>query len=115
MLALDLKRSLERRGYHVPITVSSGVDAMSAAEAHPPDIVLMDLRLQGELDGVGTALYLRERFEFALIYVTGGISHASGEELERLQSSDPDAWLRKPYTSAQLDEALTSAQARRRR
>jgi CheY-like chemotaxis protein len=112
VLALDLKRSLERRGYHVPMTASSGVDALRAAEAHPPDVVLMDLRLKGSLDGIATALSMRQRFDFALIYVTGGFA-ASEENIERLRLTDPDAWLRKPYTPEQLESALQCALARR--
>lgn len=113
VIALDLKRSLERCGYQVPMTVSSGLEAVSAAESFPPQLVLMDLRLRGALDGIATALRLRERFEFALIYVTGGLNLSNDADRTRLRASDPDAWLPKPYSSEQLELAVATAIARR--
>lgn len=109
VLALDLQRRLSRMGYFVPQTAASVAEAVTLCESIAPDIVLLDLRLQGSLHGIDAALQLRAHFDFALIYVTGGVD---AEQLERAETTLPDAWLNKPYTHEQLVMALETAEAR---
>ena len=73
--AEDLRDTLTDLGYSVTAAVSSGADAIAQAEENPPDIALMDIRIQGEMDGTAAALVLRERFNIPVIYLT---AHADG-------------------------------------
>lgn len=109
VIALDIKRTLEARGYRVPATARTGPDALLAAQSFPPEIVLMDLRLTGPMDGIATALSLREQFEFALVYVTGGGIPANDRDQARLRTSEPDGWLGKPFSATELERVAANA------
>jgi CheY-like chemotaxis protein len=111
VLALDLKWSLERLGYQVLATVSTGAGALHAVDKAMPDVILMDLRLQGSMDGAATALELRRRGDFTLIIVSGSVPTGSQLHLDAPQIGHPDGWLPKPFTSAQLEAVLVTARA----
>jgi two-component system, sensor histidine kinase len=111
VLALDLQRTLSQFGYDVPITVSSGEEAIRVVATFQPDLVLMDLRIKGLFDGIETANRLRMLHEFALIYVSGAVD---AEQQRRAEGSAPDAWLQKPYTRVQLKAVVAAALANRK-
>ena len=73
----DLRDILTELGYSVTALVASGADAIAQAEQNPPDIALMDIRIQGEMDGTATALVLRERFNIPVIYLTAHVDSAT--------------------------------------
>jgi CheY-like chemotaxis protein len=110
VLVLDLQRTLRMLGYRVDATAASGEEALRIADAAPPDIVLMDLRLRGRMDGIETALQLRTNHSFGLIYLTGGVDD---EQRARAERTTPDAWLAKPYSQAKLQAALEAAESPR--
>jgi DNA-binding response OmpR family regulator len=106
VVALELRRALLMRGFIVPPTAGCGALALEIAEANRPEIVLMDVGLQGSVSGIDTAIKLRERFAFGLIYTTGGIDPA---ERVRAEVTFPAAWLHKPYSMTQVEAALRIA------
>jgi len=59
IVAMDLRRALEGFGYQVPAMAISGSEALEMARETRPDIVLMDIRLEGQMDGIDVALPLR--------------------------------------------------------
>jgi CheY-like chemotaxis protein len=105
IIALDIRRMLLRHGYRVDATAASGVDALRLAREFLPRIVIMDMRLQGAMDGVAAALQLRTELEFGLIYLSGGHRDLSAAEL-----THPVAFLNKPFTEAQLLAAVQLAE-----
>jgi CheY-like chemotaxis protein len=71
MLCLINKKSIELIGYNVVATVASGIDAIKEAKKHRPDVVLMDLRLDGEMDGIDAMNEIAKFSNVPVIYLTG--------------------------------------------
>lgn len=107
LVALDLRRVLLRHGYGVVTTAGCSSNALRLGQEFTPQLVIMNVRLRGQVDGVETARQLRERFEFALVYLTGA---SVSEHRARAASTAPAAWLVKPYTDEQLFAALIAAE-----
>ena len=111
IVALDLQRALERLGYSVAGVVDRGEDAVAAANDDPPDLVLMDIVLAGEMDGVEAARRIRDRRELPIVFVT---AHADGATFGRARSSVPDGYVLKPFEDFDLRAAIEIALERRR-
>ena len=109
--AEDLSDILTELGYSVTAAVSSGADAIAQAEANPPDIALMDIHIQGEMDGTRVALVLRERFNIPVIYLT---AHADSETVERAKDAGPLGYITKPFQEAALQASIEIALHRHR-
>jgi PAS domain S-box-containing protein len=86
--------------------VSSGEEAIREAERNEPDLVLMDIRIQGEMDGTETARLLRERFDVPVVYLT---AHADRDTLERAKHSWPLGYIVKPFHEAELHASVEMA------
>ncbi|MEA1934410.1 MAG: response regulator [Thermodesulfobacteriota bacterium] len=69
IIAKDIQKSLQNLGYHVSSIASSGEEAIKKAEDDRPDLVLMDIVLKNEMDGIETAGQLRFRFNIPVIYI----------------------------------------------
>jgi PAS domain S-box-containing protein len=106
VVAKDLQRMLIRFGYHVPITVASAEDALRAAAERCPDLVLMDIRIQGERDGIETAKLLRDSFDVPIVYLT---AYADQQTLARAKTTEPHAYLLKPVRLDELRSAVEIA------
>ena len=104
--AADLEASLEELGYAVTAIASSGKQAIRGAETTLPDLVLMDIRIKGEMDGVDAARQIRQRLDIPVIYLT---AHADGETLERAKSAEPLGYIVKPFQETELRAAIQMA------
>ena len=104
--AADLEASLEDLGYAVTAIASSGKQAIRSAETTLPDLVLMDIRIKGEMDGVDAARQIRQRFDIPVIYLT---AHADDETLERAKSAEPLGYIVKPFQESELRAAIQMA------
>ena len=107
LIAIDLKRKLEQAGYFVPLIADSAEDAIAGVERHHPNLVMMDIRLRGEQDGIQTADQIRRLFQIPVMYVT---AHADRETLERAKITEPFGYIVKPFHSvdfrAQIEMAI---------
>ena len=90
----------------VTTVVSNGEDALVQAERDMPDLVLMDIKLEGEMDGIDTAIYLRSQLDIPVIYLT---AHSDDALLERAKRSHPLGYLVKPYKERDLYSAIEMA------
>ncbi|TGE24013.1 DNA-binding response regulator [Hymenobacter aquaticus] len=106
VLALDLCDTLEADGYRVVGTARSGPRALSLFQQHRVDLVLCDIHIQGEWDGIETATRLQAERPVPLIYLT---AHADQATLERALRTGPAAYLTKPATMASLRAAIILA------
>jgi CheY-like chemotaxis protein len=94
LIAMDLQKRLEDLGYEVPAIAASADRALELAGFHTPDLILMDIRLQGGSDGIKTAAEVRRRLHIPVIFLT---SHADGKTLERAKLSEPSGYIVKPF------------------
>ena len=101
--AEDLRETLTDLGYVVSASVSCGSDAITQAEENRPDLVLMDVRIQGDMDGTETARILRERFNLPVIYLT---AHADHSTVLRAKGSEPLGFITKPFQEAGLHASI---------
>jgi CheY-like chemotaxis protein len=101
LVAADLEVKLNRLGYEVVGIASSGEEAIGLASQHLPDLVLLDIRLQGDMDGIETARHLTSagKVKFLFVSAFAQLPEASGGLPSNL-------FLTKPYSLAQLQIAL---------
>ena len=106
IVSMDLRYKLEAMGYSVPAAVSSGEEAVEAASQLHPDVVLMDIGLSGEMDGIDAAAQIRDQFDVPVVYVTAYIDKAT---LERAQTTEPSGYIIKPFDDAKLQATIEMA------
>jgi PAS domain S-box-containing protein len=106
IIALDIKRRLIQAGFAVTGRAQSGEQALREIERDRPDIVLMDIRLKGDMDGVQTAEIIRNRYGLPVIYLTSNSDHAT---VDRALATEPFGYLMKPLIDASLRVTLTVA------
>src|SRR6516225_11202187 len=80
LIAADIQQRLERLGYSVPAIAHTGEEALRCARSTPFDLVLMDIRLKGDMDGVDTAHALKNECDTSVIYIT---AHSDQDTLDR--------------------------------
>jgi len=105
-VALDIRATLQRLGYVVPATVGRGRDAIDKADALRPDLVLMDIHLRGDIDGVETAQHVRQAFDIPVIYLT---AYADPATLQRARITEPYGYLLKPFHERELHIVIEMA------
>jgi PAS domain S-box-containing protein len=106
LVALDLAHSLTDLGFDVVETVATGDQALRVASERLPDMALVDIRIQGEQDGIETAALLRSRFQVPVVYLT---AHAEERTLERAIPTEPYGYLLKPFNPTELKSVLEIA------
>ncbi len=103
LVAKDLQQTLESMGYNAYAIASSSEEALQLASERCPHLVLMDIRIKGERDGIETAEILHSRFDVPVVYLT---AHADEGTVERAKASDPYGYLLKPVKSAELRSVI---------
>lgn len=106
IVALDIEAQVEGLGYQVIGVASSGNEAIEKACSLGPDVVLMDIRLEGEMDGVTAAEQIHRSTDVPVIFVT---AFADDATLRRVQADDPSAYLLKPFDERELGVAIHAA------
>jgi len=106
IVAEDIKISLQRLGYSVPGTAISGEEAVKNAEDMQPDLVLMDIVLAGEMDGVEASALIRSRFEIPVIYLT---ACSDQKTLKKAKITDPFEYIIKPCEDKYLQATIKMA------
>ena len=99
ILADNIKISLEKHGYDVVSLAVSGEEALRAAEKEKPDLVLMDIVLKGDLDGINTADQIRKQFGIPVIFIT---AYSEEEIFQSAKITEPFAYITKPFDTRQL-------------
>jgi PAS domain S-box-containing protein len=97
--AMGLEKRLTKQGYDVVAVVASGEEAVRRAEETSPDLVLMDIMLEGEMDGVEAAARIASRLDIPIIYLT---AYADENTLLRAKITEPFAYLLKPFQEREL-------------
>lgn len=103
MIVAILQRRLEKMGYGIACTASSGEEALAKARKFRPAIVLMDIVLEGQMDGIEAAQKIREQLDLPVVYLT---SHSDNATLERATTTSPSAYIVKPFEEGELRAAI---------
>lgn len=111
IVAKDLECILLRLGYEVSGTAPSGQEAIAMANSLKPDLVLMDIRLRGELDGIEAARQIQHQLDVPIVYVT---AYADEATLERARETHPYGYLVKPVQENALRSTVSIALNRHR-
>ncbi|MDP2341421.1 MAG: response regulator [Deltaproteobacteria bacterium] len=106
IIAEDLSATLSRLGYRVPRTAQSGAEALRAVDEATPDLVLMDIRLKGTVDGIELTALIKRRVDVPVIYLT---SHADEGTLARARETNPHGYLLKPFNEHALRSTVEIA------
>ncbi len=112
IVAMGIKRMLKSLGYTVTGVASSGEDAISKAESTFPDIVLMDIMLKGDMDGVEATREIKARFDIPVVYLT---AYSDNNILERAKITEPFGYIIKPFDEKDLYSSIEVALHRQRK
>lgn len=104
--AEDIKMSLERLGYSVSGIAFSGEEALKKAEEMRPDLVLMDIVLRGEMDGIEAASAISSRLDIPVVYLT---AHADKKTLSKAKITEPLGYILKPFDDKDLQTNIEMA------
>lgn len=108
--AEDIRAGLKFAGYKVPAVCSTGEDAVQQAGRLEPDLVLMDIKLEGEMDGIEAAAEIKKSHDIPVIYLT---AYSDEETVERAKLTEPSGFLvkgqgllSKPFDENELHAAI---------
>ncbi len=106
IISLSLKRRLENLGYTVPAVAATGREAIEKAEQHHPDLMLVDIMLNDEMDGIEAMNRIQSRWEIPVVYLT---AYADEEILERAKGTKPFGYIVKPFQERELAATIKMA------
>lgn len=106
LVGLAIRTYLESVGYEVPTVVSSGERAIELTEALEPDLVLMDIRLSGALDGIETAARIKDFYHIPVIYLT---AYSDSDTLRKAKVTEPYGYVLKPFDERALEASIEMA------
>ncbi|MGB8952163.1 MAG: diguanylate cyclase [Candidatus Aminicenantales bacterium] len=106
LVSRDIEGMLKNLGFEVVSSVPSGEQAIYKAKEKSPDLILMDIVLKGELDGIAAAQKIKENFGIPIIYLT---AHADETTLSRAKSTNPLGYLLKPFEQRELQTTIEIA------
>jgi CheY-like chemotaxis protein len=114
IVSLDIKGMLERAGYRVLATAASGEEALDILASKRPDLAVIDIKLDGRLDGIETAAAIRKSHDIPLLFMT---AYTDRETRKRADAVEPQGYLTKPIDMHRLQTIIdkTLAHAARRR
>jgi PAS domain S-box-containing protein len=106
IVAKSIQRRLEGLGYRVQAVVASAEEAIQRVTDKQPDLVLMDIKLQGAIDGVQAAEHIQASYDIPVVYLT---AYADEETLERAKVTQPFGYLLKPFEMSELRTTVEMA------
>lgn len=106
IVAWDIAETVKRLGYTIAGMADTAEQAVRLAETLTPDVILMDIRLNGTLDGIEAARLIRERTGLGVVYLT---AHADLATMERAAATQPLGYVFKPFSQEVLRTALLRA------
>jgi len=104
--AMNTKLTLLRMGYEVLPIAISGKSAVELARRHNPDLILMDIRLRGNMDGIEAARIINEKTHTPVIFIS---AYADEQTMQRAQKTSPVAFLEKPVEEKLLGLKIREA------
>ena len=109
IVAYDLQLRLKSMEYNVPLVVSSGEEILEKISQIKPDIILLDIMLKGQLDGIETAQIIKDKYSYPIIYLTAS---ADERTLNRAKTTDSYGYILKPFDEKKLKSIIDIALCR---
>jgi len=109
LIAEELKQRLSMLGFSVIAAVDSAEEGIAIATRERPDLVLLDIRLKGEKDGVQAAKEIRQQVNVPLVYLT---AHSDRLTVDRVKETEYDGFLLKPFRERELQTTIEIAMQR---
>lgn len=106
IVMLELRSRLEETGYNVVGYAPSGFEAVKKAEEFHPDLIMMDIRLKGEMDGIDAAARIKNELDIPVIYLT---AHTDDDTLQRAKFTEPYGYVIKPFEERELFSTIEMA------
>jgi PAS domain S-box-containing protein len=106
VVALELEQCLRQLGYKVPSVVGTGAEAVARAAEIKPDLVLMDIRLKGKMDGIEAAQEIMNCQSIPVVYLT---AHSDDATVRRARETAPFGYVLKPWEEKSLQIAIDLA------
>lgn len=103
LIAKNLSQKLEKLGYKIADIVSSGPEAIQRAGELKPDLILMDIVIKGEIDGIATAAIIHQQLNIPIIYTT---AYADDETLQRAENTGSYGYLLKPFKEREMHATI---------
>ena len=103
IVAVDLQQHLEKMGYNVLDITDNGKDAIHKTEERKPDLILMDISLKGDMDGIDAAKQIHELYDVPLIYLTG---YFDEKTLKRADNTRPCGYIVKPFEDKEIQTLI---------
>ncbi|AEH61369.1 response regulator receiver protein [Methanosalsum zhilinae DSM 4017] len=94
IVGLEIKKRLKKLGYSVHAVAKTGEEAIIKTAATSPDIILMDIMLKGEMDGIETARQIKNQHNIPIIYLT---AYSDEETISRAKETNPHGYILKPF------------------
>ncbi len=111
IVSLDIQNRLRQAGYTLAGTAASGEEAIAQALSSQPDLILMDIKLQGQLDGIEAARQIRARLNVPIVYLT---AYADEDTLKRATETAVFGYLLKPFKERELIATIEMALSQHR-
>ncbi|MFN1836101.1 response regulator [Balneola sp. MJW-20] len=108
IISLVLVNMIKQMGHEVVGTTTNGREAIELANELDPSLILMDIRLKGDLDGIETVMAIKEKKDVAVIYVTG---NTDKQHFDRAKESGFVDLISKPFTARDLEKSLDKVKA----
>ncbi len=105
IVALDIKNKLKSMGFVVLPVISSGEEAIEKANEYRPDLIMMDIMLNGKMDGIEAAKKIMETQKIPVLYLT---ANTNGEILERASNIGPCSYIIKPFHEKDLEDTINN-------
>ncbi len=99
IIAADIEHSLKKRGYGVVGIASSGEKALELVSLHQPDLILMDVVLKGDMNGISTVKRVRETHDIPVIWLT---AHSDKSTIQQIKMTQPHGYILKPINQREL-------------
>src|SRR5216683_214215 len=109
LIAEELKERLSLLGFSVIAAVDTADEGIAIATRERPDLVLMDIRLKGEKDGIQAAKEIRQQVDVPIVYLT---AHSDQLTVDRAKATEHDGFLLKPFHSRELQSTIEVAMQR---
>lgn len=106
IVAKDIENKLKKSGYDVLGVASTGKDLLDKVSESLPDLVLMDIKLDGDMDGIETAAKLKDGYEVPVVYLT---AYADKMTLKRIDETKPGGYVLKPFKLSELRQSIEAA------